>query len=110
MGPWGGQFLRDAKAAGRPVFGWTVNEDNMMRWSIKHELDGVITDDPKRFLEVCDEWEHGKRTIDLGCLHFLLIIWLHISVTIFGMILRRKYPFRQQIQYQPPRGGESWKR
>ncbi|KAL9632586.1 MAG: hypothetical protein Q9164_005227, partial [Protoblastenia rupestris] len=48
----GPRFLKDAKAKGRPVYDWTVNDESMMRWSIKQGLDGVITDDPKRFLEV----------------------------------------------------------
>lgn len=109
MGPWGANFLRDAKAAGRPVFGWTVNDEDMMRWSIKHELDGVITDDTEKFLAVCDDWKHGKRTINLGWLQFLSIVWLHISVMMFGMILRKKYPFRQHTQYQPPQGRVNWK-
>lgn len=109
MGFWGANFLRDAKAAGRPIFAWTVNDENMMRWSIKHELDGVITDDTERFLKVCDEWKDGKRAVNLGWLQLLSIVWLHISVTIFGMLLRKKYPFRQSISYQPPRKRLSWK-
>jgi phosphatidylglycerol phospholipase C len=106
MGSYGAKFLRDAKAAGRPVIGWTINEENMMRWSIKHELDGVITDDPKRFLEVCDEWEDGKRTIDIGLRQFLLMVWNHIMVMIFGGIFRWKYPFRRGIGYKPPGRGD----
>ncbi|KAL8662744.1 MAG: hypothetical protein Q9202_004436 [Teloschistes flavicans] len=52
--PWSSRFVRDVKAAGRPVFHWTANEDDFMRWSIKHGADGVITDNPKRFLEYHD--------------------------------------------------------
>ncbi|KAL8708669.1 MAG: hypothetical protein Q9220_006494 [cf. Caloplaca sp. 1 TL-2023] len=51
FGPGGTRFIRDAKAAGRPIFHWTVNQDDLMRWSIRQGADGVITDDPKRFLE-----------------------------------------------------------
>ena len=99
MGPFGGKFLRDAKATGRPVFGWTVNEESMMRWSIKHQLDGVITDDPQRFQEVCDEWEQGKRTITLDRRQLLLILWLHLMVMIFSVLFRWKYPFRRSIGF-----------
>ncbi|KAI1850735.1 hypothetical protein JX265_004446 [Neoarthrinium moseri] len=55
-GPFGARFLRHARKINRLVFGWTVNEERWMEWSIQHELDGVITDDPKLFLEVCDRW------------------------------------------------------
>ncbi|KAM0808616.1 putative PLC-like phosphodiesterase [Seiridium cardinale] len=60
VGPCGGRFLRKAKENGREVFVWTVNKESWMEWSIRKELDGVITDDPKLFLEVCDRWK-GSR-------------------------------------------------
>lgn len=100
MGPVGNKFLRDAKAAHRSVLAWTVNDDNMMRWCIKHDLDGVITDDPKRFLEVCDEWEQGKREIKIGRKEIFLTLWLHMMVMIFGVIFRWKYPFRKSLSYK----------
>ncbi|KAI2625816.1 PLC-like phosphodiesterase [Hypoxylon sp. NC1633] len=49
----GQRFIRDMKRAGHPLHVWTVNEEDWMEWSIRKELDGVITDDPKLFLEVC---------------------------------------------------------
>lgn len=61
VGPLGSRFLRDAKAAGRPVYLWTVNDEEWMEWSIKKDVDGVITDDPKLFLEVCDRWKGKPR-------------------------------------------------
>ncbi|KAH8202839.1 hypothetical protein TruAng_003002 [Truncatella angustata] len=68
-GPCGDRFLRKARKNNRAVFVWTVNNENWMEWSIKKNLDGVITDDPKLFLEVCDRWKgnpdkpsiHNKR-------------------------------------------------
>lgn len=106
MGPIGNKFLRDAKAARRPIFAWTVNEEAMMRWCIKHELDGVITDDPKRYLEVCDDWEQGKRQINIGRKEFLLILWLHMMVIIFGVVFRWKYPFRKSIAFKGGRADQ----
>ncbi|KAI1211734.1 PLC-like phosphodiesterase [Annulohypoxylon truncatum] len=50
----GRRFIRDMKKAGHPIYTWTVNEEHWMEWSIEKELDGVITDDPKLFLEVCN--------------------------------------------------------
>ncbi|KAI1092625.1 PLC-like phosphodiesterase [Rostrohypoxylon terebratum] len=50
----GWRFIRDMKKAGHPIYTWTVNDENWMEWSIRKELDGVITDDPKLFLEVCN--------------------------------------------------------
>lgn len=103
MGPAGARFLRDAKRLGRPVLCWTVNEENLMRWSIKNGLDGVITDDPKRFLEVCDQWEQGKRKIFIQPKDFLLVLWLNLMVALFGTLFQWKYPFRAGLAYKKAR-------
>lgn len=46
-------FLKAARKAERNVYTWTVNEEEWMEWSIRKGVDGVITDDPELFLEVC---------------------------------------------------------
>ncbi|OJD34307.1 glycerophosphoryl diester phosphodiesterase [Diplodia corticola] len=72
-GPLGAAFRRRAQGRRgkggdgsddpRPVFAWTVNKERMMRWSIQKGLDGVVTDDPKRFLDECERWK-GKKDGD----------------------------------------------
>lgn len=57
MGPLGRGFLEEARAARRQVYVWTVNAPNLMRWSLRRKVDGVITDEPAHFREVCDQWE-----------------------------------------------------
>lgn len=59
MTPWGRLFIRKAQREQRPVYAWTVNEESRMRWDTRHGLDGVITDDPKLFLEVRRAWQEG---------------------------------------------------
>jgi phosphatidylglycerol phospholipase C len=54
VGPVGNKFLDAAHAAARNVYVWTVNKEEWMEWSIDNHVDGVITDDPKLFLEVCN--------------------------------------------------------
>ncbi|KAH8671117.1 PLC-like phosphodiesterase [Xylariales sp. PMI_506] len=58
----GNSFLRTAREMGRVVFAWTVNEKDWMEWCIEKELDGVITDDPKLFLEICDRWREAPSS------------------------------------------------
>lgn len=59
----GRRFMRDLHAAGRPLFAWTVNHPRWMRWCIERNasgakiMDGVVTDDPKLYLEVCRRYE-----------------------------------------------------
>lgn len=61
--PFGASFLKKAKKCGRLVFDWTVNDEEWMERSIQKKLDGVITDDPKLFLEICD----SRQRRDLDC-------------------------------------------
>uniref|UniRef100_L2G5N2 Glycerophosphoryl diester phosphodiesterase n=1 Tax=Colletotrichum fructicola (strain Nara gc5) TaxID=1213859 RepID=L2G5N2_COLFN len=57
VGPMGKAFMRVLKAHDRRLFVWTVNEEEWMEWSIAQGVDGVITDEPEAFLEVCRRWE-----------------------------------------------------
>ncbi|KAI4114544.1 MAG: hypothetical protein LQ345_004696 [Seirophora villosa] len=90
-GPGGSRFIRDVRAAGRPIFHWTVNEADFMRWSIKHEADGVITDDPKRFLEVCDQWEEGTRGFHFDRTQWFAIVWFNLMIALFQIIFFWKF-------------------
>lgn len=64
VGGCGTRFLQDAKAAGRPVYVWTVNEEEQMEWSIEHGVEGVITDDPQLFLDVCERYKEAPGEPD----------------------------------------------
>lgn len=55
LGLGGARFVREMRDARVPLYAWTVNGDDWMRWAVRLRLDGVITDDPARFLEVCAE-------------------------------------------------------
>ncbi|KAK1654504.1 glycerophosphoryl diester phosphodiesterase [Colletotrichum phormii] len=59
VGPVGKLFIRDVKKHNRQLFVWTVNDEEWMEWSVRAAADGVITDDPELFREVCRRWE-GK--------------------------------------------------
>jgi phosphatidylglycerol phospholipase C len=67
VGPFGTKFIRKAKAANRLIFAWTVNEEEWMEWSIKKGLDGVITDDPKLYRDVCDRLEQPNKGKSGNC-------------------------------------------
>lgn len=56
MGMGGHRFLRDARANQRAVYVWTVNAPNLMRWCIRHGVDGVITDDAALFRRISEEY------------------------------------------------------
>ncbi|KAJ5542716.1 Glycerophosphoryl diester phosphodiesterase [Penicillium sp. DV-2018c] len=100
MGPLGRGFLEEARAARRQVYVWTVNAPNMMRWCIRHGIDGVISDEPGLFREVCQQWEkegtEGSVHPDPGIDRITLrqrfeILATALFVICFGWLLKRKY-------------------
>ncbi|KAL4781283.1 PLC-like phosphodiesterase [Aspergillus varians] len=103
MGPLGRGFLNDVRAAGRPVYLWTVNAPSLMRWGIRNRVDGVITDDPALFKQVCEEWEKEQKEsggavdsapseLDRLTLGQKARIWLiTILVFLLGGYFKRKY-------------------
>lgn len=93
LGPIGARFIRDVKKHDRPLFAWTVNDSNLMKWSIQKELDGVITDDPKRFNKICDEWEFEREpTARPSIAQWLYTFWLYIMIGIFSYPFRKRFP------------------
>jgi hypothetical protein len=91
MGPVGASFIRDAKALHRPLFAWTVNKDNRMKWCIRKGFDGVITDDPKKYLEVCKEWEEHHEEEVLTWRDWYEVIRIHVLASVFLMVFRYKH-------------------
>jgi glycerophosphoryl diester phosphodiesterase len=93
LGPVGARFIRDVKKAQRPLFVWTVNDSNLMKWSIQKELDGVITDDPKKFNRICDDWEGDKESIARPSFaQWLYTFWLYIMIGVFTWPFKRRFP------------------
>ena len=66
----------------------------MMRWCVNKGVDGVITDDPKRFREVCAEWVGGRREVRLVRQTWMQVLWFNFMVTAFGWIFWWKYPVK----------------
>jgi hypothetical protein len=85
MGLGGKSFIRKAKKLDRQVFAWTVNLEKDMRWCIQNQLDGVISDDPKKFLETCTQWEAQPEPVTwtMGELYTLLKYQLLLTVYFF---------------------------
>ena len=92
LGPIGSRFIRDVKEAQRPLLVWTVNEEDMMKWSIHKDVDGVITDDIEKFREICDDWNEDERMIELSFAQWLYTIWLYLVVLAFGVLFRLRFP------------------
>jgi phosphatidylglycerol phospholipase C len=105
MGPLGRGFLEEARAAQHKVYLWTVNAPNLMRWGIRHGVQGIITDDPALYGRVREAWEAEKSgqgkdgvvvnqqlVVDELSFGQRMQIWLVVVIVVlFGWILKRKY-------------------
>ncbi|KAF5717350.1 glycerophosphoryl diester phosphodiesterase [Fusarium mundagurra] len=74
IGPSGRLFLRELRKTNKLLMAWTVNEPRHMEWCIRQNLchprrrhgkiegpaliDGVITDNPGLYLEMCEKFEN----------------------------------------------------
>jgi phosphatidylglycerol phospholipase C len=93
VGPWGDQFIADCKTLDRALFLWTVNDEQWMKWSIRKEVDGVITDDPKLFLEICQDYDE-KAPLDMVSLReYGSLAWINLLVAVFSPLFRFRYGF-----------------
>lgn len=93
LGPFGSRFLSKAKAENRTVLVWTVNNELLMRWCIKRGLDGVITDNPKKFLDVRDKWNEGDAVGFMSLKLLWEVIRLNFMTIMFGFAFWRKFRF-----------------
>ncbi|KAF1835163.1 tubulin-domain-containing protein [Decorospora gaudefroyi] len=93
MTPWGRLFIRKAQNDGRPVYAWTVNEVSRMQWDIRHGLDGVITDDPKLFLEVRKSWHEGKKD-GISVMGWLDVLRVNFFCLIYTVLFQLKFGFQ----------------
>ncbi|KAK4546779.1 hypothetical protein LTR36_001511 [Oleoguttula mirabilis] len=90
VAPGGKRFMREAREHGRQVLAWTVNKEDRMEWCIRRELDGVLTDDPKHFLEVCEKFDEQTpeammpMTLKGYFEAFRIWIWVMIALLFFG--------------------------
>lgn len=94
LGPVGARFMRDVRKQKRPLFVWTVNEPNLMAWCIQRAVDGVVTDDPELFKQICDDWDDkkAKKTARPTIMQWLRTIWVWVLITFFAGAFRRKFP------------------
>ena len=98
----GHRFMRDVKDAGRPLYAWTVNAPRFMDWCLRQNkdgavIDGVVTDDPARFLKLCeryeDELDGQARAVESAGLREALgdtmtLIVRHVVAKVFFMVRR----------------------
>ena len=90
VSPFGRRFVRELQTRQRQVYTWTVNDEKNMDWCIRRGVDGVITDNIPKFLEVCKGFDLEKKPgwslkMVLGFAYFNFWIFL------FSAVFMRRY-------------------
>ena len=88
--PGGRKFIREVQALKRPIFAWTVNVEEKMEWCIRRKLDGVLTDDPKLFRQVCERYDDKQPERRMPLKHFLAAVRIWLFALLFGSLYRHK--------------------
>ncbi|KAL2826705.1 hypothetical protein BDW59DRAFT_171780 [Aspergillus cavernicola] len=115
MGRLGRGFLGEVREARHPVYLWTVNAPNLMRWGIRNQVDGIITDDPALLKRVYEDWEKEQKEQALGLPltdldrltlgQRVRILIVTILVFLSTWYIRRKYlPSIKRVQFEERRG------
>lgn len=106
MGPLGNNFLNAVRKHDRAVFAWTVNDRKQMRWCIRKGLDGVVTDDPKSFLEVCEEFEKEEVGLEKwGWKELYMVMNINVLVLVFFWVFMWRFRVTWGVDKQFKRKG-----
>ncbi|TVY78138.1 Phosphatidylglycerol phospholipase C [Lachnellula suecica] len=98
VGPRGNALLRDLKKSrSSSTFLWTVNEESWMKWGIRKDVDGVITDDPKKYLEVCKSYNKSEWLWHSWA-SWKAIIKMHLRALTWGFAFRYKHGYFVDVQ------------
>ena len=90
VSPRGRKFLREVQARNLQIFSWTNNDDINIEWCIRQGLDGIITDNVLRALELCETLGEERRyrwTAKVVIGRIIFNFWLYVFVLLF----RRRY-------------------
>ena len=61
VSPYGRRFIRELHAHRRQTYSWTVNDEKNMDWCIRRGLDGIVTDDIPKLLDMCALFQVEKK-------------------------------------------------
>lgn len=101
-GPFGRRFMNKVKNLNRDLFLWTVNDPNIMKWAIQQGVQGVITDNPKLFNDICDSWQDDEPPVRFTWRECLMGTALYLFVGILMTFFRVKQYLskRRHLQIQ----------
>lgn len=64
-----------------------------MDWSVRHHVNGVVTDDPKKYLEFCKNFDEKSPAMMPTWKEFFFIGWINILAALFSLLFRWRHGF-----------------
>lgn len=95
------RLIDDAQARGIKVFMWTVNEMEMMKWALYHNLDGVCTDHPAKFRRFAENYRGEQPCI--GFKKRLAMLTFRILIKLFDLWRPMEERIDQKMNWKKPR-------
>ncbi|KIW36320.1 uncharacterized protein PV06_11418 [Exophiala oligosperma] len=99
VSPLGRSFIRDARAAQRPILSWSVDNEKGLDWCVRRELDGVVTDNPKKLLELRESSVKSGRPLVWSVRRIASLLRINMIIWVFNFIFGRKYGFGLDQRY-----------
>ncbi|KAK4508362.1 hypothetical protein PRZ48_002100 [Zasmidium cellare] len=96
IAPGGLRFVRESREVQhRQVLAWTVNDKDRLEWCLRHELDGVVTDDPAIFARMREEFDQQSTAswMSLSIRTCLEVLRVYIGITCMFWLFRRRRRF-----------------
>lgn len=93
LSPSGRTFIKKAQSAGRQVISWTVNDECDLDWTVKHKLDSVITDDPRKFSKLMDNSDSSKPSAARPFSKVFGLVRVNILVGTFSFLFGLKHGY-----------------
>ena len=90
VSPRGRGFIQEVQAHRQQILSWTVNDEKNIDWCIRREMDGLITDNVPKALEMCETYREERRYY--WSMHMVLgLLKLNFWIYLFGFVFRRRY-------------------
>lgn len=86
----GPRFISNAHMNGREVYAWNVNDEDTMKWCMKHQVDAILTDNVENLVKVQTAWQEGDHQFHIKFQSWAFTIWVWILSSVLGALIRRR--------------------
>lgn len=104
VSPAGRKFIKEVKTKNRAIYSWTVNDETNMDWCIRRGLDGVITDEPKKYLDYRDAFDPASPVPKWDWATVMNFVRINVFAWLFGLLFWKRHGFKLDQQFLTDKG------